>query len=224
MTSGCRVVGSVIFAVLVLLASCGDGQTTGGVDVLTKTGIGLKEADGLLGDPMEPGLRVAVEEAAADKLWRALEADELDPASDPAERGRHGQLGDVDFDEQAVVLWRGGESGSCPERLDGIATQDDGVVEVTLSRSLLDAACTDDYRPYAVLAAVDREALPEALPARGRALGPGDQHTTFPVVDASEPDAVADTPAAVTAALPPPPRRSARTLGIPRAKATPLGV
>lgn len=192
----CWLVRSLLFAGLLLLAGCGDGQATGGVEVLAKTGIGREEADGPLGDPMEAGLRVAVGRAAADTLWDALEADELDAASDPAERGRHGQLGDVDFDTQAVVLWRGGESGSCPERLDGLATQDDGVVEVTLSRSLLDVACTDDYRPYAVLAAVDRQALPEALPARGRALGPGDQHTTFPVVDADAPDAGADTSAA----------------------------
>lgn len=208
----CRLVRWLVVAGLGLLVGCGDGQATGGVAVLAKTGIGLEEADGALGDPMQPGLRVAVDRATADTLWDALEADNLEAVSDPAERGRHGQLGDVDFDGQAVVLWRGGESGSCPERLDGIATQDDGVVEVTLSRSLLAVACTDDYRPYAVLAAADRQALPEALPARGRAVGPGDQHTTFPVVDAGAPDAAADAPAVAMAALPPPQRRGAPAL------------
>lgn len=198
-----------------LLAGCGAGLADGDLHLLAKADIGFdpeEDAEPAVGSAMEPGLRVATDEASARKLWDALDADALEPADDPTERGRHGELDAVDFDEQVVVLWRGGESGTCPERVDGIATADDGVVEVTLAQSALDMACTDDYVPYAVMAAVDRAVMPEALPARGRAVGPHDRRTTFPVVDAADPHATADAPAVAMAALPPPQRRGADAL------------
>lgn len=208
----------LLLGALLLLAGCGGWLAAGDIDMLAKTRVPFhpeEDPDPVLGPAMEPGLRVATDEATARKLWDALAVDGLGPTSDPAERGRHGELDAVDFTDQVVVLWRGGESGTCPHRVDDIATTDDGVVEITLSLSLLDVVCTDDYAPYVVLAAVDRAAMPSALPARGRAVGPRDERpTTFPVVDAAEPDVLADAPAVAMAGLAPPQRAGVTALAI----------
>jgi hypothetical protein len=76
-------------------------------------------------------------------------------------------LNDVDWDRQALVLWRSGESGSCPETLVDVDVVD-GAVRVATERDTgPNMACTDDYNPYRMVAAVDRDRLPDAdaLPA-----------------------------------------------------------
>lgn len=113
-------------------------------------------------------LAVAFDAEAGAQLWDAAVPDGLPQAEAVTEPGRHGQLDDVDWDQQALVLWRSGESGSCPEALVDVATTDDGTVEVATDRDTGPGmVCQEDYNPYRMLLAIDRDRLPNAdeLPA-----------------------------------------------------------
>jgi len=60
-------------------------------------------------------LEVAYDDSTVRALWDAVVPPGLPARSgDPHEPGLYGDLADVDLDEQAVVLWSSGESGSCP--------------------------------------------------------------------------------------------------------------
>lgn len=111
------------------------------------------------GDPSAL-LEVAYDRETADRAWRANVPDDLDERDDdlPAEPGVYGALDEVDFDRQAVVVWSSGESGSCPGWLADLDTVDNTVhVEVDATAQL----CTDDYVPYRMVLAVDRDRLPQ---------------------------------------------------------------
>lgn len=101
---------------------------------------------------------VAYDRATAQAAWRDNVPDDLDARDDelPAEPGVYGDLDDVDFDREAVVVWSSGES-SCREWLVGIDTTDDGIV---VEREGPGGACPSDYNPYRMVLVVDRDRLP----------------------------------------------------------------
>lgn len=104
---------------------------------------------------------VAYDLETAEAAWRDNVPDDLEPRDDelPADPGVYGELDEVDFDQQAVVVWSSGESGSCPEWLSDIDHADGSIV---VERERSGGMCTDDYNPYRVVLAVDRERLPSA--------------------------------------------------------------
>lgn len=112
-------------------------------------------------------IEIAFDRETAERAWDDNVPDDL-PEADPAEAGPgvYATLDDVDFDEQAVVVWSSGESGSCPGWLADIEANDDGTVRVERGEASA-GACTEDFNPYRMVLAVDRDRLPdpEDLPA-----------------------------------------------------------
>ncbi|QBI21303.1 hypothetical protein ER308_18155 [Egibacter rhizosphaerae] len=111
-------------------------------------------------------LEVAWDRETAETAWANNVPDDLEAgAPDEGEPGRYDDLDAVDFDDEALLVWSSGESGSCPGWLADVATDGDGDLEVTRD-SFGAGACTDDYNPYRMVLAVDRDRLPdpEALP------------------------------------------------------------
>ncbi|GGI03397.1 hypothetical protein [Egicoccus halophilus] len=113
-------------------------------------------------------LEVAADPETAARAWAENVPDDLTPVDDepPVTPGRYGELDDVDLDRQVLVVWSSGESGSCPDYLADLSTVDGDVV--TVERASAGAgACTDDYNPYRLVLAVDRDRLPpvDELPA-----------------------------------------------------------
>ncbi|WP_052668574.1 hypothetical protein [Nitriliruptor alkaliphilus] len=102
---------------------------------------------------------VAYDRETAEVAWRDNVADDLEPRDDdlPAEPGLYGTLDEVDFDRQAVVVWSSGESGSCPEWLTNI---DGAGGTIRVQREATAEMCTDDFNPYRLVLAVDRDRLP----------------------------------------------------------------
>lgn len=102
---------------------------------------------------------VADDRETAEVAWRDNVPDDLETRDDelPADPGVYGALEQVDFEQQAVVVWSSGESGSCPGWLSDI---DHAEVAVVVEREASGGMCTDDYNPYRMVLAVDRERLP----------------------------------------------------------------
>lgn len=122
----------------------------------------LAKAEGWRSDADMQEMPFAVREVAADadtaqQAWRENVPEDLGEVdSDVGEPGVYGALDDVDFDDQVVVVWHSGESGSCPTWLAGIDTVD-GSVTIERDQYSPDDACTDDYNPYRMVLAVDRD-------------------------------------------------------------------
>lgn len=57
-------------------------------------------------------------------------------------------------------MWHSGESGSCPGWLAGIDSGD-GSVTIELGEYSPHDVCTEDYNPYRMVLALDRDVLPE---------------------------------------------------------------
>lgn len=106
-------------------------------------------------------VEIAYDRATAATAWADNVPDDLPVADrDDAEPGVYASLADVDFAQQAVVVWSAGESGSCPQWLGDIRT-DDGGGTIHLNRDTAGGpVCTEDYTPYRMLVAVDRDRLP----------------------------------------------------------------
>lgn len=105
-------------------------------------------------------LELAFDEETAQRAWEENVPGDLEQRSGPpAEPGRYGDLSEVDFDTQAVVVWSSGQSGSCPAWLAGIATEGDGAVKATTEQQ--GSTCTDDYNAYRMVLVAHRDLLPE---------------------------------------------------------------
>lgn len=152
---------SAFAAGLVALAGCAAPESAGSAAVLAK-------ADGWRASAT-PGdsfavLEVAYDRATAEALWDENVGADL-PARDgaPLEPGVYGDLTDVDLDEQVLALYSSGQSGSCPGWVEDVSTSGDGTVEVSTVQDLRGGdGCTDDYNPYRVVLALDREDVPSA--------------------------------------------------------------
>jgi hypothetical protein len=148
----------------------------------------LAKADGWRDDvPGEGGfaiVEVAYDLETAERAWAENVPDELEERDDdlPAEPGVYGDLDDVDFDSQVVVVWSSGQSGSCPGWLADIRMEN-GTVH--LERGATDQMCTDDFNPYRMLLAVDRDRLPaeEDLPHGDIDGVPDGEVTRYPDAD-----------------------------------------
>lgn len=132
-----------------LLAACGGGGP--GIPALLKTA-GWRDgaADGAqLPDGWYAQLELAYDASTAAALWRSID-----------DAGPGGALADVDFTTQVVGLWSSGESGTCPEWLDSIATN--GAGEVRVGTWVDGSTCTADYRYYSEIVVLDRTDVPSA--------------------------------------------------------------
>jgi hypothetical protein len=103
-------------------------------------------------------LEVAYDRETAEAAWRDNVPGDLGARDDelPAGPGVYGDLDQVDFDRQAVVVWSSGESG-CPEWLTDIDTVD-GVIHI--ERDATADECPAIYLAYRLVLAVDRDRLP----------------------------------------------------------------
>lgn len=105
-------------------------------------------------------LEIAPDKAAAERAWRENVPDTLaDRTGVPDKPGVYRELSEVNFDEYALVVWSSGESGTCPEWIADLHTTDDGTVAVELGVTSSTGVCTDDYRPYRIVLALDRDQL-----------------------------------------------------------------
>lgn len=127
----------------------------------------LAKADGWragLADSLGFGVvEIAYDRDSADRAWQENVPGDL-PERDgqPAEPGRYGDPDSVDLDTHAIVVWSSGQSGTCPGWLADIRTGADGTVELETGVDMQGGtACTDDYRQYRMVLAVDRERLPD---------------------------------------------------------------
>ena len=162
---------AVIGVGLAMLAGCGDdGAATGSGDDGAATGSGvepLAKVEGWLSDPGAVDLPYGLMEIAddvdtAERAWQENVPDGLGEGdAGVGEPGGYGSLDDVDFTRQAVVVWHAGESGSCPGWLADIVTEE-GAVTIEQGVHAPGDGCTDDYNPYRMVLAVDRDRLPEA--------------------------------------------------------------
>jgi hypothetical protein len=129
-------------AVLVVCAGCSapsvspepdpGGQATvspepdTGVQVLAKA----DEWRALLG--FHGVVEVAYDEVTAAQAWAEnVPADLVRRTGDPALPGLYGDLADIDFDREALVVYSSGQSGTCPEWLTGIELTEQGTVQLT---------------------------------------------------------------------------------------------
>lgn len=192
-----QIAGAATAAMLLAaLAACGESPPdgSGGDGGAGRPAVQpLAKADGwragLTGDLGFAVVEVAYDSDGAERAWRENVPGDL-PERDgqPAEPGRYGDFGSVDFDTHAIVVWSSGQSGSCPGWLADIRTGADGTVEVETGVDMRGGdACTDDYHPYRMVLAVERERLPdpEQLPATavtvdGRSSGAGSLVAAYP--------------------------------------------
>jgi hypothetical protein len=119
---------------------------TGWRDGLDHPGYGLLE----IADDREAGQR-AFAENVPDGLTEGSSGEVWDT-------GLHADLSTVDWDREAIVVWSGGRSGSCPEWIVDVRVADGTVQVRTASPS--QGACTSDYNAYRAVLAVERDRLP----------------------------------------------------------------
>lgn len=134
-------------------------------------------------------VEVAYDPDSAEGAWQEnVPADLPERDGQPGEPGRYGDLGSVDFDTHAIVVWSSGQSGSCPGWLADIRTGADGTVELETGVDMRGGnACTDDYHQYRMVLAVERSRLPDPdqLPVTtvivdGRSSGAGSLVAAYP--------------------------------------------
>lgn len=129
-----------------------------GIRVLAKTVTRAPVLDDLTGEPTP--LRLIDDRDTAERAWADTVPDELPSRDDPlpAEPGRYGDLADVDFDRELVLVWSDGQSGTCPGWIVDVRVEDGRLaVEGEASGG---PNCTHDYVSYRLLLAVDRDRLP----------------------------------------------------------------
>lgn len=119
---------------------------------------------------MSETLEIAYDRDTAERAWDENVGD-LTPRDGelPAEPGIYGDLDDVDFDRQVLVVWTSGESGTCPAWMTDLDTVD-GTIEVSGS-ALGGPFCTADNQPFRLLVAVDRDRLPDVADVASTRLG-----------------------------------------------------
>jgi hypothetical protein len=156
----------VMVAAALAVSGCGqpDAASTpdadDGVVVLAKADgwrDGLQEAAGhpyiLMEVATSPG---SAEQAWSDNVPMTLTKGD----GDPAHPGVYETLEAVDLDQQAVVVFSSGQSGTCPVWVRSVSTTG-GRVEVVLASTAGEGqACTDDFQPYRLVLAVDLHRLP----------------------------------------------------------------
>ena len=149
---------------VIVAAACGEqDQATDVSDSADDSSVTvLAKAEGWRDSLDETGgavFEVAPDSDRAEQLWDENVPDDAEQVDDPGEVGRHADLQEVNFDTQLVAVWSFGESGSCPEWVETVTRAEDGVtVETTRSD---EQPCTDDFHPYRMVLAIDRDLLPE---------------------------------------------------------------
>jgi hypothetical protein len=149
-------------AVLTVAAGTGcGGPTADGVTTLAKAD-GWRSA--LASDEVLGGYHalaeIAYDEATARTAWQDAVPDGAPERSgEPREPGVYGDLDDVDFAGQVVVVYSSGQSGACPGWLADISVED-GTVQLAEGRHMPGNGCSDDYNPYRLVLAVDRDRVP----------------------------------------------------------------
>ena len=108
-------------------------------------------------------LEVAYDRPTAEAAWAENVPASIEEIGDSRGRreGQYADLSAVDFQEQVVVVWSSGQSGSCPDWVKDVRIVEGQAMDVRLARTWL-GRCTDDYNPYRMLLAVDREQVPSA--------------------------------------------------------------
>lgn len=149
---------------------------TGGMEIMAEGMAPLAKADGWRDDlrpnssgfasrPSGSFLEIAHDREAAERAWSENVPSGLPPREGmPEDPGLYGELSDVDFEWQAVVVWSSGESGTCPGWLADVNTRKGRVeVEERIAQEVTwvgDYGCTDDRRTYRMVLAVPRDKLP----------------------------------------------------------------
>lgn len=79
----------------------------------------------------------------------------------PTAPGVYGDPAAVDYAEQVLVVWSGGQGTGCPGWLSGVALDAAGRVRATTG-ARVDGGCGDAYNTYRMVLVVDRDRLPPA--------------------------------------------------------------
>ena len=118
--------------------------------------------EGLAADGVYRLAEVAPDRDTAQQAWEDIVPSDLpERTGAPEEPGVYGHLDEVDFESQVIVIWSSGESGTCPEWLSDldVTGADDFRMEIDTASV---GACTDDFNPYRMIVAVERDRVPEA--------------------------------------------------------------
>lgn len=154
--------------VLALGCSSGGAAVDGTIEPLARvTSVDLPvEAsefeDGAAADrPENQVLEIAFDRERAEALWQNHVPEGLPAGNgdDLAVSAQFGDLDDVDFDRQVVVLWWASQSGGCGEELTRTNVADGGTVELDVA--VEGGGCADLRNTYHQVAAVSRSAVPE---------------------------------------------------------------
>jgi hypothetical protein len=160
-------------------------------------------------------VEVAYHEAAVAQAWaQNVPADLVRRSGDPTLPGLYGDLADIEFDREALVVYSSGQSSSCPGWLTGLEVTELGTVLITTTargtwfttvQGKRMGICYADYSGYRMVLSVDRDLLPpiSALPTTrvlidGERLGGGGLVTTYPAQAADPPQR--QRPASITGA------------------------
>jgi hypothetical protein len=167
---------AVLGAVLLLAVGCSFGGPGGKAPGTLAKIDGWREGMTVEDVPFAV-LEIAFDVATAQALWDENVPDDLPRLEgDPASAGVYGDLADVDLTTHVVGLYSSGQSGSCPGWVRDVRTDGDGSVNVTTAVDMQGGdGCSDDYNPFRVVLALDRDDVPaqDALDARGTVDGRG---------------------------------------------------
>lgn len=181
-------VGMVVGAVGLFLTGCA-GPIPESTEDLAKTRgwrLGLEQA---VGADVTAVVEIAYDQASARQAWEQHVHDQLPESRSLHDPGVRGDLDEVDFDEEALLVWSSREAITCPERLEdidiseGVVAYDlqeygqdepmsrgrQGRVEVVgatlltqgVKVELAASPCGDRDLEYVWLGAVDRDHVPD---------------------------------------------------------------
>jgi hypothetical protein len=127
----------------------------------------LAKVDGWRTDLVTPpqvfsAVEVAYDVETAQRMWKQNVPPDLQTQTgDPTRAGVYGDLADVDFGEQAVALWSGGQSGSCPGWLSRVRLAETAHVVVSEDFDTgVGDACSTDRNAYRTVVVIERDQLP----------------------------------------------------------------
>jgi hypothetical protein len=125
--------------------------------------------DALLGQQAYAIVEIAYDRETAEQAWAENAPPESVSSSSSVGPGIFGEVDDVDFERQVLVVWSSGEGG-CPAWLANVTTRtDENGTHVHLEVGIKEprfAVCDASFRHYQMILAIERERLPapEHLP------------------------------------------------------------
>ena len=160
MTWTSRTVVGAVVTLSLALSACGLVESVlgqrGPVATLAKN----YETPAAVDHPPSPDvtLELAFDHDTAELLWGKHVPDDLPRRrGEPYRAGIHGDIDRVDFDNQAIALWWGGEA-TCPQSVTDVQLSGRSTVELHTTEE--EPTCADMEVSFRMVLAIDRDRLP----------------------------------------------------------------